>query len=353
MDGRAMDKGQLKKLAGLVQHNCHISDARHGADYGLCTYLLKMREYFRWEKGLGYAAQLDKEAVGDWLTQREALWSELEGEVFSPVQIDRKQLDPFDNEGINALLNPLGLAYSGGLGRSGKPHFFLGELLHHDQKEGYVVMVSGRELARDLASPPAMSLRNKVYIRKESMGRMLWEKLENWRWSRLDNAMGRAFSCYSFETDLDGSLKAMTEHELDLLLLHERGECIAGELLGDKWNEMLLDLVHTPAELAVRAVRDHIADCSVTLPALADGSNKASIHFFIGNLSAMGKLLFPELLSVYNRWLDSGDVSAITDLAGRGEMHWKSVAAKMLTLHAEYGNRAAGPIHQLAEASHF
>lgn len=347
-----MDKIQLTELMARVQHNCHISDARHGADYGLCTYLLKMREYFRWEKGLGYADQLEKEAVGDWLTQREALWGELENEAFSSVQIARKRLDPFDNEGINALLNPLGLAYSGGLGRSGKPHFFLGELLHQEQGEGYAVMVSGRELARDLASPPAMSLGNRVYIRKESMGRMLWEKLESWRWSRLDNAMGRAFSCYPFETDLDGSLNAMTEHELDLLLLHERGECIAGELLGDEWNEMLLDLVHTPAELAARAVRDHIADCSVTLPALADSNNKASIHFFIGNLSAMRKSLFPELLSVYNRWLDSGEVSEITALAGRGEVYWKSVAHKMLALHAEFGNKAAGPIRELAETSH-
>ena len=348
-----MDKVQLTELVEGVQHNCHISDARHGADYGLCTYLLKMREYYRWEKGIGYADQLEKEAVGDWLTHREALWGELENETFSPVHIAGERLDPFDNEGINALLNPLGLAYSGGLGRSGKPHFFLGELLRQEQWEGYSVMVSGRELARDLASPPAMSLRNRVYIRKESMGRMLWERLESWRWSRLDNAMGRAFSCYLFESDLDGALNAMTEHELDLLLMHERGECIAGELLGDEWNEMLLDLVHTPAELAARAVRDYIADCSVTLPALAGSGNKASIHFFIGNLSAMGKSLFPELMSVYNRWLENGEVGAIAALAARGEAHWKSVAGKMLALHAEYGSKAAGPIHKLAEASHF
>ena len=50
----------LQQLCDAVQKNCHISDARHGTDYGLCTYLMKMREYFRWEQGLGFEATLKR-----------------------------------------------------------------------------------------------------------------------------------------------------------------------------------------------------------------------------------------------------------------------------------------------------
>ena len=31
-----------------VQRNCHIADARHAREMTLCTYLLEMREFFRW-----------------------------------------------------------------------------------------------------------------------------------------------------------------------------------------------------------------------------------------------------------------------------------------------------------------
>ncbi len=51
----------LQKLYESVQKNCHISDGLHAQDYGLCTYLLKMRELYRWEKGLPLTAQLPKE----------------------------------------------------------------------------------------------------------------------------------------------------------------------------------------------------------------------------------------------------------------------------------------------------
>ena len=42
------------QLAETVQRNCDISDARHAGEYGLCTFLLKMREYYRWENELPF-----------------------------------------------------------------------------------------------------------------------------------------------------------------------------------------------------------------------------------------------------------------------------------------------------------
>ena len=36
-------------IVSAVQKNCHISDAQFASDLTLCTFLLKMRELYRWE----------------------------------------------------------------------------------------------------------------------------------------------------------------------------------------------------------------------------------------------------------------------------------------------------------------
>ena len=65
-------------LVEAVQTNCHIADARHAADLTLCTFLLQMREFYRWEKGLPLGAALVARGGGAWLARREALWADLE-----------------------------------------------------------------------------------------------------------------------------------------------------------------------------------------------------------------------------------------------------------------------------------
>ena len=179
-----------------------------------------------------------------------------------------------------------------------------------------------------------------------------WEKLESWRWNRPDNALGRAFSCYDFESALDASLDAMVDREIDVVLLHEQGEHEAGERLGDDWNRMLMDLIHTPAELMARAVRDHLADCLTTLPALARRGDDASLHFYVGNLTHMRKDLFPGLERAYDVWRHGSDASSMLEVAERGREHWERLAISMLDLHAESGAGAADAIRDLCDSSH-
>jgi len=352
ISGIGVNEQQLLVLKESVQRNCHISDARHGGDYGLCTYLLRMREYFRWEQGLGFIQPLDTDQVATWLEQREAFWEGLAGAEFGPVVLGEQEFDPFDTEAINRLLLPAGWVYSGGLGRSAKPHFFLAELERQAQLDGYSVYVAGRELARDLASPPAMSLAGSMFIRRESLRRMLWEKLESWRWHRPDNALGRAFSSYPFDQDTEAALDAMTEGEIELVILHERGECEAELFLGAAWQQMLADFAATPAELVARAVRDHLADCLSTLPALVKKAQPAALHFFIGNLGEMRKEIFPGLQAAYRQWHDRGDLSTLACLTEEGREHWRGVARRMLALHARYGADAVQLVIRLGEVCH-
>ncbi|MEW7978973.1 MAG: Sfum_1244 family protein [Candidatus Sedimenticola endophacoides] len=204
-----MEEKQLTLLREQVQYNCHVADARHGGDYGLCTYLLRMREYYRWECGLGFAEVPPRERVAEWIERREALWDGLDAAEFAPLTLAGKRFGPFDSAAINHHLVPGGLVYSGGLGSAGKPHFFLGRLERQEVVGGHTLFVSGRELARDLAAPPAMTLEGDIFVRRESLRRMLWEKLESWRWQRPDNALGRAFSSYAFDSDTEAALDAM------------------------------------------------------------------------------------------------------------------------------------------------
>jgi len=289
--------------------------------------------------------------VGSWLQAREQMWEELEQAELAAIEIEGSCFNPFDADSINARLEPHGLVYSGGLGNKAKPHFVLGDLERHTQAGGYDIFVVASEHARDLTAPPAMTLDHNIFLRRESLRRMLWEQLESWRWSRADNALGRAFACYDFEHSLSSSLDAMTDREIDAVLLHEEGEYEAGVRLGGQWELMLLDLAHTPVELMARAVRDHLADCLVTLPTLATEGRDASIHFFLGNLSNMRKEIFPGLDQAYRQWHESGDTEPLSAIAGAGRAHWERLAYSMMDLHREAGETAVQCIGDLVAES--
>ncbi len=78
----------IKQLSNTVQLNCHISDARHAGNYTLCIYLLKMREFYRWEENHNYSDKLATDDIGSWLTSREALWSEIEDHDYQTLDIN-------------------------------------------------------------------------------------------------------------------------------------------------------------------------------------------------------------------------------------------------------------------------
>ena len=316
-----------------IQHNCHISDARFASDFTMCVYLLKMREYFRWEKGYTYGETLPQAELGNWLTAREELWGQLEDQSFSPMEIDGRRHDPFDAKAINETLKTRRLLYSAGYGNRAKPHFFLARLEKTIEHQGYRIYITAEEYARDLSAPPAMSLGKEIFIRRESLRRMLWEKLEEWRWNKPDNAMGRAIRFYEFENDLDAALEQMTETEIESLVLHEIGEVKAGEALGESWHEMIEVFPRSRLELMARAVRDHLADALSTLPGLIERAHPPSLHFYFANLSGMRKQIYPALIDAYHHWVEYNDASQLGRLIETGRQHWLQVAQELIQLH--------------------
>ena len=324
-------------LVEAVQKNCHISDARHARDKTLCTYLLEMREYFRWEYEIPLSSHPSKGELGDWLTRREALWDELEDAPFESLPVSGKNFDPFDVDAINRELMPQGLVYGAGYGRFHKPHFFLGRLLRKEQRDGLTIVVSECEYARDITAFPAAMQNGVIYLRQESLRRWLREKIELWGLKKSDGALKSALECYGLHADEEAALDRMLEHESETVILHEIGEIAADRILGADWQEMMTSLSHKRPEILARAVRDNLADCLSTLPALLEQGAECSLHFYFANLDGMRRSLFPRLTEAYRLWREQGDLSPLQAAVASGREHWAAVGVRLVD-----GYRAAG-----------
>jgi len=337
------------QLVHTVQHNCHISDARFAGEFTLCVYLLKMREYYRWEHELPLTRELPTRDVGSWLQEREQLWEGLESRAFAQLPLPGGPVDPFQSEAVNAALLPHGYAYSAGYGRFHKPHFFLGQLIRGEFRDGCEVYVTSCEYARDLEAPPAMLQGRSIFVRQESVRRFLWEKVEEQRWNRNNRAMERALSAYDFAGDPECALTRLTDTETEAMVLHELGEARAGSELGEAWEQMLLALPRR-TEILARAVRDLMADCMSTIPRLIDANAASSLHFFFGNFSGMRRQLFPDLWNAYGEFAERGSPAALIATASNGARRWLDTARDMLDIFARHGDEAPRQIETMIES---
>ncbi len=339
----------IKPILSNIQQNCNIADAKYAGNFTLCIYLLKMREYFRWEKGFNYSSSLSQSEIGQWLIKREALWSDLEDQDFNPLEINNDTVDPFDTQTINQHLVPNGFIYSAGLGQQAKPHFFLGELEQHKVINGYNIYISNKEYARELSAYPAMSIGTDIFIRRESLRRMLWEKLETWRWNKPKNAMAHALSFYDFDSDIEKALDEMTSVEIETTTLHEIGEIKAGEILNSQWHSLMLSLPRCKTEIMLRAVRDHLADALSTIPSLIKNNQTASLHFYFANFTLMRKELFPSLLNTYQNWLDTDNSSAILKHVLVSKQHWIQIINTAIDLYQQHDKDANTAIEEMIQ----
>ena len=258
----------MAALVNAVQTNCDIADARHARDVSLCTYLLGMREFYRWEHQLPHGVSPPRADVGRWIAEREQRGERIAEEEFVAVPVAGRDFDAFEAEQVNAELAGSGLVYGAGVGRFHKPHFFLGQLDREEQRGEARLLVCGCEYARDVSAIPAASQGSTLIVRREALRQWLWEKAEGWNLKQRDGALKSALLAYGFDVDPQAAIERMTRGEIETLVLHEEGELAAGRMLGADWSRMLEGFGGKRAELLARAVRDNLADCMVTLPGL-------------------------------------------------------------------------------------
>jgi len=317
----------------------------------MCTYLLEMREQYRWERGYALDAVLPRADVGAWMSEREAHWDAIEHAGYRPLPIADQLVDPFDAATVNRTLVPQGWVYGAGVGRFGKPQFFLGELDREEWREGVRVLVAGREHARDLAPAPAALRADTIYVRTDPLQRLLWERTE--LWSRRRGAGGplqAALDACGFSDEPMSALARMAEAETETLILHELGERAAGQRLSPGWERMLEGFAGRRAELFARAARDHLSDCTVTLPVLLARGASPSIHLWFAGLEGMRRELFPRLDDAYEAWRCGDGGRALAAAARAGAVHWKRVCDDALALAQGAGTGAERAIEALAAA---
>ena len=100
--------------------NCHRR-CTPCADLSLCTFLLQMREFHRWERYLPLnksCCSAPRSAPG---SRSEAPWAELEGKgiLRPPLEgVDDAGGEPFETAPLNAQLQAQGLVYGAGWARA-------------------------------------------------------------------------------------------------------------------------------------------------------------------------------------------------------------------------------------------
>lgn len=332
--------GELAALLATVQRNCDLADAHHAAEKSLCTYLLGMREYYRWEADLPLGQAPERERLSRWIADREVRWERLrdEGAAFDPLPL-AAGIDPFDEARVNGELAGRELVYGAGIGLFGAPLFFLAERRSEQRRDGAQVIVAGHEFARGFAAPPAASRGDTVIVRLDAMRRWLWTRNEGARRTPVDNAFGAALRGYGDPADAD-TVERMAVGEAETLILHELGELQAAAMFGEPWEAMLAASDDRRTELTLRSVRDLLADCRVTLPALIERPGDASLFFWLANFDGLRRALAPELAAAFSVQPQRIDRAALDRAAKLGRKTWGAVADDLLSVWRRDGNAA-------------
>ena len=341
----------LELITETVQKNCDLVDARHGQDYGLCIYLLKMRDYYRWQNRIPLHIDLVNDEIHSWIAKIEAYWDEINEDPFRHMKINGQYLNPFHTGQINDLLNPNGLVYSGGLGYGSIPLFFLAKLETQEKRSGFNILISGEEYARGLFGPPALFFENNIFIRREALQYFLWSRYDEWLFSMRDNDLGKAVNHYSFKDNPQKAIKEITENELETVIQHEIGEGLLEKEFKHYWRDMIVDFVHTKTEILLRAVRDLAADCTTTLPYLLEKKFEPSLNLYFAGFTDMRKELFPSLYASFKTWQKSKDYSMLIDLSEKGKTYWLNVGKKIIDIYKADGAKARQAIDEFIEGS--
>jgi hypothetical protein len=108
------------------------------------------------------------------------------------------------------------------------------------------------------------------------------------------------------------------------------GERVCGEQLGSDWEDMLASTEDRATEALIRAVRDHLADCLMVLPALLAEKDQAPLHFYFATMTGLRRQLFPTLVVAYEESLIRSNTSRLKQVVREGARHWREGASQIL-----------------------
>jgi Family of unknown function (DUF6866) N-terminal domain/Family of unknown function (DUF6866) C-terminal domain len=313
----------LDVLSRQVLENCAISDARFAGHYSVCGLALRLRDLYKWEKGLEPWVEQDPPVLLEWIGGKQEEWEGLVERDFVALSVSGTVYDPFDVAGINGVLEGEGLFYGAGYVHSLKPSFFLARLEEVRDVDGYRVYILGRELARDLVTAPALSQEERVLVRKEAAQLFLWNQIFFLRKSGRD-ALAVAMRACGLEKnaskDAGATVTALAAAEMESYIHHELGEIRDRTFDRQVWRDIIAAFPHTPVELLARTVKDMLADTNEygRLQYIAREEKTASLALYVAFLDGLRKELFPEVNEAFREFLKTGKWRLIEDARVRG-----------------------------------
>jgi len=330
----------IDKIAAQVKHNCNISDAQFWGLYSPCGLLLRMRDLYKAEHHLSSADSVDHKKVGNWMDKREDLWENAEQKELANISINGKSFGPFAIKEINSILNKEGYIYAAGYGNMMKPAFMLARLSKEYSINRYRVYIAGQELARDLATVPAMTRGHTIIARDEVMKYFFRDRYEDMNAKNCNSALTRAFNEYGISRGMDKKVSGkrfeklfsdMVKKETAAFVYHEVGEITQRRILGKWWKELIMDFPYSRAELFLRNLKDTLADTcnSGMLSHIIENRNTGSLHFYIALLKGFRKNIMPELVPAYNEFISTGSWDTMEQARKNGHNNAKQIALKL------------------------
>jgi hypothetical protein len=295
----------LAPLSRQVLYNCDVSDARHAGIYSVCGLAMRLRDLYKWERGLAPWQEDEAARVLEWIGAKEELWETLLEADYCGLAVNGRQFEAFDAQRINAALAPFSLFYGAGYAHSLKPTFFLAEIAREQYVHGHHVRFLGRELARDLLTLPAFGQDGEVVVREHAARMFLWDQI-----AYISNSGRRALDFALAACGLtDARTKTIRRHfdavarvQQQIILDHEIGELEETVFPRDTWQAMLADYPHTTVELLIRTLKDLLADTGPhgALTGLLDRRDEAALGLYLAFGNGITRLLTRELICAFD-----------------------------------------------------
>ena len=335
-----MDADDLNILARKVLHNCDISDAYHSGLFSICGLALRLRDLYKWEKRLPPWEERDSSEILDWIESKENQWEKIAENNYAELPIFDKSYDPFDADGINAVLEPAGIFYGAGYARSLKPTFFLAAIEDKSTINGTTVYTLGHELARDLLTIPALAQNDSILLRQESAKLYIWDKLFYINKSARPILEVALDQCGIKETDpkmLRDHLDTIIAVVNDTYIYHELGEIRDTTFERTIWREIIAAFPASPVEFLARAVKDLLSDTSDHGPLryFIRERKMDSLAFYVAFFDGLAKTFFPELFIAFQEFLKKNDWRIIEHAVTIGHDTAMRHAETMVSIYQE------------------
>ena len=330
----------IQDLTKQVIANCEISDARHAGLFSICGLALRLRDLYKWEMRLPPWQEKDTSEILEWIETKENKWESLLETDYHGIAINGDTFEPFDTEGINARLEPLGLHYGAGYARSLKPTFLLARIESREEINGHRVYTLEKELARDLLTIPALNQGDCVIFRREAARMFFWDQMSYLNKSgkpALKYALEQCGLKYGDTEALRQNLDRLLAVQSQTYIFHEIGEMDESAFPRDLWREIIAAFPHTLVEFAARTVKDLLADTgrSGTLRHLLRQRDAAAFGFYAAFIDGLGKAFFPELRTAFATFSAAGDWDVLDRAVSAGFASAKNRAENMIEIYHE------------------